>query len=1625
MSKNKAIGAHKLIDEVVALIQQKCPKKKAPLLETFVNQYYKNVAEDELMQRDVSDLYGLALSHWSFMEKRKNGAVKLRVFNPSFEKHGWRSAHTVVELSQDDMPFLVDTLIMALNRLKINMHFIIHSSHLRLKRDKTGAIKDVLSYDAPAQEGFITEAPIYIEIDRQEEDPEIFKAIEAELESVLLDVHLAVNDYRSIRERVSEAINDLENAPAHYPEEEVAEAIDFISWIDNNHFTFLGYGEYKKIENQGEVRFKLQAKSCLGLLKNAERFGSGNFLGESARENDPMEDDLLLIAKSDFESTVHRRGRMDVIVVNLYNKQGKIVGERRLLGLFTSIAYHSNPQSIPYIRRKSKLALAHSGFDPNGHSGKALVNVIETFPRDELFQIDDEELFEIAIGILQIQERQQIRLFVIQDRYKRYFSCMVYVPRDLYNTDLRIKMQNILMHELKGFDSTFAPVFFESSILCRIDFLIHADPKKVLKRYDLKQIEAKLVVAARDWRDDLRGALIELKGEHQGSVLFSKYARAFPAGYREAFLPRSAASDIDYIEWVLSQGGMGMCFYRLLEEPEDCIRFKLFQKDNPIPLTEVLPILENMGLSVIEERPYEVKLDQKTSIWISDFGMRVLDSLVDPDEISHTFQEAFASVWSGQSENDGFNRLVMRAGLAWRQIIVLRCYAKYLMQIGFRYSQSYIEDTLSENPQVANQLIALFATRFDPAIDGREKKAAGIVNEIANLLESVTNLDRDRILRRFMDVILATLRTNYFQLNAEGVSKAYLSIKLKPNMIPDMPKPLPVYEIYVYSPCVEGVHLRGAKVARGGLRWSDRREDYRREVLGLMKAQQVKNSVIVPLGAKGGFIVKCLPDSSDRDALMQEGIRCYKTFIRGLLDLTDNRQGDDIVPPRDVVRYDEDDPYLVVAADKGTATFSDIANGVAEEYGFWLGDAFASGGSNGYDHKKMGITAKGAWESVKRHFLGLGKDIQNEDFTVVGIGDMSGDVFGNGMLLSKHIRLIAAFNHQHIFIDPNPDSATSFKERSRLFALGRSSWTDYNTDLISKGGGVFSRDAKSIPLSSEAQKALKIKAKSLEPTELIQAILKSKVELLWNGGIGTYVKAVSENNLDVGDRSNDALRVNGEDLRCRVVGEGGNLGFTQLARVEYAHNGGLNYTDSTDNSAGVDCSDHEVNIKILLNDAMARGELTDRQRNNLLAKMADEVSALVLTNNYHQTQAIDNMVTSSPDVLYLQLRLIRELEREGFMDRALEFIPSDKEMKTRFANNIGLMRPEMSILMAYCKTAIKGELLKSALPEEPYFERYLEMEFPVELRKRFYQSMKSHFLGREIICTHLTNEMIQRMGMAYVHRLYDETGATPASITRAYVVASQIFDMPKIWAQIESLDGTVPAISQQELMRDVTRLIRRASRWILRNHRSSIDVQSMIDNLKPSIQKLRVLSSKLLTKEERNAKKDFIKRAVHAGVKNDIALKCSDYPFMSPFMDIIEATKEMDGSIQEMAEVYYKLNERLSFSWFRSVISTMRGEGYWGMLASSGLRDDLDNIQRNIAFCIVKTTSSKKDVADRVEEWANHYRFMVNRWHYMVNALKTTNQDFIMYQVALRGLFDLSQACLYGGESYRDQDVSL
>src|SRR5215210_2414637 len=1138
-----------LLDKVVERVREQLPEDQAPQVEEFVRQYYAWITPEDLAERSPIDLYGAAVAHWSFARQRSPGMAKIRVYNPQFEEHGWQSTHTVLEIVTDDMPFLVDSTRMGVNRQGHAIHLILHPI-MKVRRDGEGRLVEVL---APDEEDAISESVIHVELDRQTE-PDVLQDLYDCIERVLEQVRAAVDDWPEMRERVHGLVAELEEEPPPVEDDDLAEAGAFLEWIVDDHFTFLGYREYELLTEDGEDVLRSVPGTGLGILRQtSEKPISHSFakLPPEARKL-AHEPHLLNLTKANSRATIHRPSYMDYVGIKRFDAEGNVTGERRFIGLYTFFAYSSSALEIPIVRRKVRYVLERAGFPAASHYEKDLIEILETYPRDELFQISKEELFEISMGILHLQERQRVRLFVRRDAYGRFFSCLVFVPRDRYNTQIRRRMRNILQRAFNCTNVEFN-VRLSESVLARLHFIIYVTPGEV-PDYDLDNIEERLVEATRSWTDNLYDALIEHFGEERGTELFRKYREAFPPGYRDGFLPRTAVADIGRIEELESEDDIGMSLYHPLEEPENFLGFKLFRLGEQTSLSGILPLLEDMGVEVVDERPHKIEPAGSPAVWIYDFGLLHGEEL-QTGEVKEIFQDAFARAWGGVVENDGFNRLVLRARLTWREITILRAYCKYLRQSGSTFSQDYMEDALVNNEHIAGLLVEFFGARLDPS---RQNSAESerLKEEIEGALDEVVSLDEDRILRSFLDLTLATLRTNYYQSSPDGEPKPHLSFKLDPEKIPGLPLPRPRFEIFVYSPRTEGVHLRGGEVARGGIRWSDRREDFRTEILGLMKAQTVKNAVIVPVGAKGGFVVKKPPANGSRDDLMQEVVACYKTLIHGMLDLTDNLAGDRVVPPDDVVRYDDDDPYLVVAADKGTATFSDLANGISAEYGFWLGDAFASGSSTGYDHKAMAITARGAWESVKRHFRNLGKDIQNENFTVIGIGDMSGDVFGNGMLLSRHIKLVGAFNHLHVFLDPNPDPETSFEERKRLFELERSSWADYDTSLISEGGGIFPRSAKSIPLSDQARAALGVDDEALPPNEVIQAILRAPVDVLWNGGIGTVVKASTESHDDALDRSSDHIRVDAADLRCRVVAEGGNLGLTQRARIEYARAGG-------------------------------------------------------------------------------------------------------------------------------------------------------------------------------------------------------------------------------------------------------------------------------------------------------------------------------------------------------------------------------------------------------------------------------------------------------------------------------------
>lgn len=1608
-------GKKVIIDAVVEKIKHSMTDEQTKFCAEFAKQLFGTVALEDLNDWEIDDLYGAVVNFWSLISERLPHETKIRIYNPDFERHGWQTTHTVVEIISDDMPFIVDSLRMVINRMGLASHLIIHMGGIRVKRNKQNRVCEILSRDNVGQtEGVLNEAPIFMEIDRQT-DPVILDQLYKNFERVLEDNRVVFEDWEKMRSEVREAIKDLDKIPKIIDENEVEETKLFLKWIEDHHFTFLGMRDYELITKGKQTILHAVDGTGLGVLReNLSKSVERNISAMTPKAQElTLSPRILVMLKTNILASVHRDAYTDYIGIKRFNDKGEVVGERRIIGLYTSAAYHTNPKHIPFLRHKVALIMENSKLNPRSHAGKVLLNIIETLPRDDLIQGSEDELLEICMGIFYMQERKRIRMFARMDAYKRFVSCLVYVPKDRFNTELRYAMQKILADSFNAEEITFSTLFSES-ILARIHFIIKINPEECPK-YDLKEIEKKLIEIGRSWADELQLQLHDAYGEEQANALFAHYRGAFPIFYCDNFSPRTAVNDIKHIEMLNSEHSLGINFYKPLDELPNSFRLKVYQHETTIPLSDVLPILENLGLRAISERPYVLRFDDGRVTWVNDFAIQYnKESEFHLDEIKERFQNAFAKVWFGAAENDGFNQLVLAAGLDWREVAILRTYAKYFKQIGFTFSQEYMEMALNKNVTIAKKLVRLFDIRCNPAaVTNRDECFNFLVSEILTDLDNVSNLDEDKIIRQYVHAISATLRTNFYQVDNEGKPKSYISIKLNSKIIPGVPKPQPMYEIFVYSPRFEGVHLRCGKVARGGLRWSDRREDFRTEVLGLMKAQQVKNSVIVPCGAKGGFVPKHLPENGTREEILAEGISCYQLFIRGLLDITDNYKDGAIVKPKNIVFYDEDDPYLVVAADKGTATFSDIANSISIEYGFWLGDAFASGGSIGYDHKKMGITAKGAWESVKRHFYELDFDIQNNDFTVVGIGDMAGDVFGNGMLLSKHIKLVGAFNHIHIFIDPDPDAEKSFKERERLFYLPRSNWTDYDKKLISKGGGVFNRNAKSIPVSAEMQRIFGIKQNDIEPNELIKTILKAKVDLLWSGGIGTYVKASTESNTSVGDRTNDATRVNAKQLRCKVIGEGGNLGLTQLARVEYTLQGGMVYTDFIDNSGGVNCSDKEVNIKILLNTIVAAGDLTPKQRNELLSEMTDEVAKLVLRDNFLQTRAISLSASQALRALELQGRYINELERTGKIDRSLEFLPDDKALMERKLKGLGLGRPGIAVLMCYSKTILKEQILASDVPEESYMNQILINSFPKPLQERFSKQMQDHPLRREIIATRLSNIIINEMGFTYVYRLEDETGAPVSAIVRAYMITRNVLDLESIWKQIEELGTKVNAQNQIDMMMIYVRLSRRVTRWFLRSQRRTLDIAQAVKLYSQGFIDLKKCIPAVLTEHLRTQYDEQYHERINEGIPPGLAHELTVTRGLFAATDIIEIAQKKDMKVPKVAEIYFGIGDFLDLAWIRTQVIIHPTENHWESLSREALRDDLDWQQRQLTAGFMDYECKNKDLEARLESWGEIHNALIERWRHILTDLRSSSVlSYTMFFVAIRELLDLTQTTL-------------
>ncbi|MUK50953.1 NAD-glutamate dehydrogenase [Aliivibrio fischeri] len=1596
-----------LLEKVYALIAEKLEMPQQSLITQLAQRLFANIDDDDLLQRNESDMYGATLSLWNHLSDVKISDISVRVFNPKLSQDGWQSTHTVVEIVTPDSPFLVDSVKMALARLDMTSHFMLHGPHC-FGRNESGEIISVCESNAEMQQTLF-----HFEVDHLNDKVEM-ERLQNELLIVLQDIHRVVNQWKPMSDKLTEVIEELKTSDLPIVKEEIDEAISFLSWLKNHNFTLMGYKNFDLQAVEGDHELVPTQEEGLGLFSLASRIHTTKLseMPSSARAA-AKKSDLLILTKSNTKSRIHRPAYTDYIGIKRLNKEGKVIGEHRFTGLYTSTAYNQSVSNIPLLSNKVERILDASKYIKGSHSYKALHNILETYPRDELFQANEEEMLEVGVGVVKMQDRDLLRLFVRRDPFGRFFSCMVYVTKERYNTELRRQTQRILQNYFGSKQEVEFTTFFSESALARTHYIVRVDNNN--GDINVKDIENNLMEAASTWDDRLCDVIVANLGESKGTAIAKQYQRAFPRSYKEATLPGSAVADIERLELLNDDNKLGMLFYRPQEEKKGSanVKLKLFHRDEPIHLSDVMPMLENLGLRVIGESPYAVKKSDGSVDWILDFSMIHNGSAeVDLRQARDRFQEAFAQIWNGQLESDGFNRLVLGAGLSGREVTILRAYARYMRQVGFPFSQQYIEDTLSTHTDLAVSVVKLFELRFDPKSNWSDKKEQKQLDAIYSSLDKVESLDDDRIIRRYVEMIVATLRTNYYQTAEDGQAKPWLSLKMQPSNIPEIPAPVPAYEIFVYAPDIEGVHLRGGKVARGGLRWSDRQEDFRTEVLGLVKAQQVKNTVIVPVGAKGGFVCKKQHNFTTREDIFAEGQRCYKQFIRALLDVSDNIIEGEVVTPSNVVRHDDDDPYLVVAADKGTATFSDLANSVSEEYNFWLGDAFASGGSNGYDHKAMGITAKGAWESVKRHFREMGIDCQTTDFTAIGVGDMAGDVFGNGMLLSKHIRLQAAFNHLHIFIDPNPNSELTWPERKRLFELQGSSWEDYNKSLISQGGGIFSRRAKSIELSPEIQKMLGTRKQSLAPNDLIQMILKMDVDLLWNGGIGTYVKSSRETSVDVGDRANDALRINGSELNAKVVGEGGNLGMTQLGRIEYALKGGRVNTDFVDNVGGVDCSDNEVNIKILLNGLVANGDLTYKQRNVLLEKMEDEVGDIVLDDAYCQSESISVTEQQGTSLVKEQIRFIHHLEKQGKLDRALEFIPDDETLIEREKMGQALTRPELSVLVAYGKMVLKDQLACDEIANNPYHADLLTTYFPTELQRNYKAAMDNHPLRSEIIATCLANQMVNEMGCNFITRLQEETGYAVTDIANAYAATRAIFEFGDLFKQIRELDNTATTGAQYEAFFAMRRTIRRVTRWLLRNGSQNMSIQALIEKYKSAVDDIKVNLDGYLVNDE---VVEHIEQANHyfeLGVPCELGNVLARLSSLYSAMDISEVAEAAGQPVSVASRLYYVLGDKLSLHWFLKQINNQGVDNHWQALARASFREDLDWQQRQLTTLVLAEYKDDTSIENAIEEWCLNNAASVERWENILNEFKVGSvHEFAKFSVALRELTLLNLSC--------------
>ncbi|OBX57810.1 glutamate dehydrogenase [Moraxella lacunata] len=1510
------------------------------ILAKFIPIYYQHLPTEMADRFSDETLSGMALHHFSLLKTHNGTSPNISVINPLGESHLFNSERTIIALVAIDRPFLTDTLLMSLERQGIGVHRI-YNNIIKVERTD-GHISDIQAVDESSGRANSCFALVHIEIDRQSDDK--LADIKEMLLKKIHTIDVIVGDFGAMADKLDEIKEELKSLPIpteHYTKEAVT---GFLEWVGRDNFIFMGYREYRFENDNGTPELYSVGGSGLGVLQGKETDElSKSFHGLPTHLKHLIaEPRVLLLSKSARLSPIHRPAYLDFLGIQKYNDQGELIGEYRFVGLLTSRAYQTSVANIPLLNEKAGKILAMSRLPKNSHAYLKLAHIVNTLPRDDLFQASTDELYPMVASIASLQDKNRLRLLVRTDHYQRFVSCLVYVPLSKFNSDLRQKIQDILTQAFGGVSSSFTTEFNELHH-ARVHIHVRTETGKV-KDYDPAKLERELSALMHDWTDEYAKALTAQTGESRAREILATLGASIPLTYRERFDVHTAVADTTKLLSLDDDKPKIWHLYQSAGERVDSLTLKLYGRGEILTLSHVLPILEHFGVAVISASTYDFggqdTPDVSDDLWLQEYKLTLKAGLtVDLTAVKMQVEHALDEIWQGRVESDRLNQLILTTDIDTYDVVVLRALSRYIVQARAPFSTDYIHSTLVGNPAIASLLVKLFHAKMSPT---EQTDTAPILAQIDSELSLVTSLDEDRIVRWFLDLLNAMLRTNFYQTDKDGARKDRLSFKFKASDIPNLPKPKPMFEIYVYSPRVEGVHLRGGKVARGGLRWSDRMEDYRTEVLGLVKAQMVKNSVIVPVGSKGGFVCKDKSKQTSREAWQAEGVACYQTYIRGLLDLTDNLVDGNVVPPANTVRHDEDDPYLVVAADKGTATFSDIANALSAEYNFWLQDAFASGGSAGYDHKGMGITARGAWESVKRHFRLMGKDIQaRNEFTVVGIGDMSGDVFGNGMLLSKNIRLVAAFNHLHIFIDPNPDAKASFEERERLFNLPRSAWTDYKAELISEGGGVFNRTDKAIAITPQMKERFDIAEDSLTPNELLNKLLKAPVDLIWNGGIGTYIKSSDEDHSDVGDRANDAIRVDGREVRAKVVGEGGNLGCTQRGRIEYALNGGRIYTDAIDNSGGVNCSDHEVNIKILLGSVTERGDMTIKQRNDLLASMTDTVANLVLRQNYLQPQTIELSAYQAPERAGEHIRFMNFLEKAGRLDRAIEYLPSDDTLTKRKAKDgRGLTNPELAVLLSYGKMWVYDELLGSGLTEDAYFLHELKKYFPNTLGEQFFDEMTRHRLHREIICTYLTNGLVNRLGIENVFAMSDETGHSVADITRSYAIVRDVFDVQAVWDRLSGLDNAVAGNTQIELELTIQDVLKQGMTWFLNRQLTDESVAQTALTFKNLVADL--FSYDVIDEHFGAYIAKDVADLTAKGLSDDDAHAFARLPIYVHALDVVALADQKGVAVTDVAQAYFGVFSQLHMDKLTSAVADLPAESYWDRKASYALTGEFN-----------------------------------------------------------------------------------